>query len=214
MAHPVVNQLLDTPIVFCLLLLLLPLGRGFFLTTRLLRLFAGDLVVVGLEDILDLAADDPVGIDIGDPRRERLEHHVALQCSRYLSVPDVWDAPPDLAQSVLLERHEAPHRRFLGVTFPPLLHIAGELAGELLEWIERWWRRRFDEWLELLVARLEVLRIFFERVGDRFGPFDRTGGPPRAFLHTRAPTAAFPGEICIQHLPREAAVAALGALRR
>jgi len=55
---------LDAPLFFCLLLLLLPLSRGFFLPTRLLRLLAGNLVVVWLEDFLDFASDDPVGIDI------------------------------------------------------------------------------------------------------------------------------------------------------
>src|SRR5439155_11778072 len=93
-------------------------------------------------------------------------------------------------------------------TFPPLVYLVGELLQRIDR--RRGRRRRFDEWLVVLVARLEVLGIFFERVGDRFGTFDRTRGPPRAFLHARAPAAALPREVCIERLPREAAVPALG----
>src|SRR2546427_11386249 len=92
--------------------------------------------------------------------------------------------------------------------FPPLL----PLAGELLQRIERWRgrRRRLVEWLVVLVARLEVLGIVLERVGDRFGTDNRAGLRFGALLHPRGLTAAVSLEICVQCFAGEATVAALG----
>src|SRR2546426_9102876 len=66
--------------------------------------------------LLDFAADDPVGVDVGDPRRERLERHVALQCGRDPRVrseehTSELQSPCNLVCRLLLEKKKTPHLR-------------------------------------------------------------------------------------------------------
>ncbi len=167
--------------------------------------------MVWLEDFLDFASDYPVGIDIGDPRGERLERHVAVQRGGYPRVPTVGDAPRDLAQSVLLEGRESAQQRFLSFALFPL----GQLARQRLERIRGWrWRwRRFDERLEVLIARLECVDAVIERLGIRLRPRDRAG-PRLGLVGVWPAAAAVPGDVRVERLPRETAVAALRALGR